>query len=74
MKFCLLTDALVDVATYVEKCGAHARDPEIKDVYETIWFLLHAVGRGESEDAYAGIEALLSALYAHEIEAKANDA
>ena len=74
MKFCSLTEALTDVAYYTEKSIAHAQDPEVREFYETVWFLLHAVGRGESEEAHMAIEALISRLYAHEIGPNANDA
>jgi hypothetical protein len=74
MKFCTLTEALIGVAYYTEKSIAHAQDPDVKEFYETVWFLLHAIGRGESEEAHMAVEALISRLYAHEIEANANDA
>ena len=74
MKFCQLTDAITDVAYYVEKSIAHAQDPDVREFYGTIWFLLHAISRGEYEEAHMGVDALVDILYAHESESRANDA
>ena len=74
MKFCQLTGALTDVGHYVEKSVAHAQDPDVREFYLKVWFVLHAIERGAHEDAHLGVEALVGTLYAHEIESKANDA